>query len=257
VARRFYDVDISSNAVTFLDNLNSTTSMNSASKTLVSVGDIFKFLEDCVSAGENHLFRGVRKKSYALTCSVGRHKTKDGAALDVRAEKIMLNLFKQKAHEFIKDHDGDDLALLSIAQHHGLPTRLLDWSKNPLVALFFAVKDDFLASEEQEDSKVFVYVPKSKIELNANFDPFAVKEVKRYAPRYWHPRISAQLGVFTVHNDPNSEWVSSDVTEWYIAHAARRDIKLALNKMGFNSGSLFPDLGGISEQIKWLRTNAF
>lgn len=218
---------------------------------------MFAFLEECISARENHLFRGVRKQSHKLIPSVGRHKTNKGNVFDVKSEKLLLKLFKQKAHEFVKQHDDDPLALLSIAQHHGLPTRLLDWSKNPLVAIYFAVKDEFHASEDREDSKIFLYIPKSKIDLDETFDPFAIREVKRYIPKYWNPRIVAQLGLFTVHNEPNIEWVSPEVKTIHIAHDIRKDIKLALNKLGVNHGSLFPDLGGISEHIKWLRTNVF
>ncbi|MEK6662914.1 MAG: FRG domain-containing protein [Pseudomonadota bacterium] len=226
-------------------------------KRIDSTKDLFTFLDESISAGENHLFRGVRKQSYKLFTSVGRHKTNKGIAFDVKAEKLLLKLFKQKAYEYVKQHGDDALALLSIAQHHGLPTRLLDWSKNPLVAIYFAVKDEFGAHEINEDSKVFLYSPKEKVDLEESYDPFSIKEVKRYIPKYWSPRMIAQLGVFTVHNEPNNEWCSSELKSVLISYRARKEIKLALNKLGINQGALFPDLDGISEHIKWLRTNVF
>ena len=218
---------------------------------------MFRFLEECSAAGENHHFRGVRKASHQLVPSVGRCRTKKDAAFSVDDERLLLKLFRQKAYDFVKEHTTNDLALLSIAQHHGLPTRMLDWSKNPLVALYFTVKDPFHSHEPPEESVVYVYIPQAKIDLDTHFDPFTIKTVRRYIPQYWSPRIVAQAGMFTVHNEPNVPWVSNDVSVVRINNSIRKDIKLALNKLGTHHGSLFPDLDGLAKQIIWLRTNAF
>lgn len=222
-----------------------------------SAKDVFTFLEQCSSVGENHLFRGVRKSSYQLIPAIGRQKTNKGAQFDVKAEKILLKLFRHKAYPFVKDYENDELALLSIAQHHGLPTRLLDWSKNPLVALYFAVKDPFLSNEKPEDSLIYVYIPNKKVDLDKSFDPFSIKSVQRFIPKYWNPRIVAQAGLFTVHNDPNTPWATSEIESIPIGYAARKDIKTALNKFGVHEASLFPDIDGITKHLTYLRTDAF
>ncbi len=226
---------------------------------ITSTKDMFTFLEQCASAGDNHLFRGVRKRSYKLLPSIGRRKTNKGKPFDVDAEQLVLKLFRQKAHGFVKEHADDPLALLSSAQHHGLPTRLIDWSKNPLVALYFAVRDAFLPKPKEgpEDSVIYVYVPTQKVDLEKSFDPFTIKSVTRYIPKYWNPRIVAQMGIFTVHNKPNSPWTSSAITEIPIRFEARKTMKVALNKMGIQESALFPDMDGIATYITWLRTDAF
>ena len=225
--------------------------------TITSLADMFTFLRDCAGEGENHLFRGVRKATYKLLPSVGRSRTKKGEKFDADQERLLLKLFKQKAYGFVKEHIDDDLALLSIAQHHGLPTRLLDWSRNPLVALYFAVKNAFGSHESPEDSLIYVYVPTQKVTLDETFDPFSIDRVRRYIPRYWNPRIVAQMGVFTVHNDPCAPWTSPNIQDVRVRFPVRKDIKVALNKLGVNQASLFPDVDGIASHIVWLGTNAF
>ncbi|MCU7836063.1 MAG: FRG domain-containing protein [gamma proteobacterium symbiont of Taylorina sp.] len=229
-------------------------------KNITDKKSLFEFLEFCATSEENHIYRGVRKESYNLMTSLGRVKTKEGKNFDVNSEKLLLKLFKQKCHEFIKEHQDNDLALLSIAQHHGLPTRLLDWSKNPLVSLYFAVKDDFQKNEQKEDSLIYIYSPDSKVNLDEEFCPFSVINVKRYIPKYWNSRIIAQAGVFTVHPKPLESYISKEIKTIKtikISHKLRKDIKLYLNRFGLNEEALFPDLDGISSHIKWLRTNTF
>lgn len=206
---------------------------------------------------QNQHFRGVRKTSFKLLPSIGRFKTSHGKPINVDAEQLMLKLFKQKAHDFVKDHVNDDLALLSIAQHHGLPTRLLDWTRNPLVALYFAVRDPLPKSESPEHSAVYVYVPDEKVSLDRSFDPFKIKSVRRYIPKYWNPRIVAQMGLFTAHNNPRIPWNSKAITKIEIRHDARKEVKVALHKLGIHAYALFPDMDGIATYITWLRTNVF
>lgn len=221
------------------------------------IKSLYFFLEEIASSGKNHLFRGVRKESYELIPSLGRTKTSKDELFNIKAEKLLLKLFKQKCHEFVKEHKDNDLALLSIAQHHGLPTRLLDWSKNPLVALYFAVKDEFGPLERIEDSAVYIYTPSGKVDIDKEFCPFSITSVKRYIPKYWNPRIISQAGVFTVHPRPLEPFKSKYIKTIKISNKLRKEIKIHLNKFGINEGALFPDLDGISSHIRWMRTNTF
>jgi hypothetical protein len=224
---------------------------------ITDIKQLFDFLKACSDNPHNLIFRGVRKKSYTLMPSIGRFRTEKGELYTPAKEELLLKLFKQKAYPFVKDHLHSKLELLSIAQHHGIPTRLLDWSRNPLVAVYFAVRDDFAKHEPKEDSVIYTYHPKTKVDLEDDFDPFAITSIRRYIPKYWSPRITAQSGLFTVHPNPTKPYTSSEITSIFISFDLRKEIKKRLNRFGMHEANLFPDLDGISKHIKWLRTEGF
>ncbi len=77
-------------------------------------------------------YRGLNRANHPLVTSLSRLGG-DFANL----EKHLLRNFKKYAHRDIVEHNTD-WHWLSVAQHHGLPTRLLDWTFSPYVALHFA-----------------------------------------------------------------------------------------------------------------------
>ena len=225
--------------------------------TITTVSAFLDFLSQCVASDRNVLYRGLQKRSFKLIPSAGRAKTKRADVFSIGDEKLVLKMFKQKAYSFLREHMDDDLAVLSIAQHHGLPTRLMDWSRNPLVAAYFAVRDAFREGEDIEDSVIYVYYPDDKVDLEKKIEPFNISSVARYIPRYWDPRIVAQAGIFTVHNEPQTPFAPHNMDTVIIKHDVRQELKFALNGLGVHSGTMFPDLDGIAHHIQWLRTDAF
>lgn len=97
------------------------------------------------------LYRGLSRASYHLETTLSRNSK--GKALVVE-EPILRNFAKYAS---IDDPSLDDSVWrrLIIGQHHGLPTRLLDWSYSPLVALHFATSGEALAEMEDEDCAVW------------------------------------------------------------------------------------------------------
>jgi hypothetical protein len=108
---------------------------------LESWGDFLGVITD--TPWSNWAFRGHRDASWPLWTNLARYLTTYG--VDRRAwreqEERILRIFRRKAHHFLAQPPArdDDLQWLGLMQHHGAPTRLLDFTKSPYVAAFFAL----------------------------------------------------------------------------------------------------------------------
>ena len=84
-------------------------------------------------------FRGIGKLNYKLEPSLYRHKEKTDLVKMQQLEKNIIVRFKERAIPFHERSFTDEWDLLFFMQHHGVPTRLLDWSENPFIGLYFAI----------------------------------------------------------------------------------------------------------------------
>lgn len=132
----------------------------------------------------SHLaYRGVACASWLTQTSLQRL----GGPFD-RLERRLLRDFRKYAYPTIK-HDTSDWEVLVVGQHFGLPTRLLDWTFSPLVALHFATWDASVASEDAviwmvDYRALHARLPRQLREVMAEFggDSFTIEGLSRLAP---------------------------------------------------------------------------
>ena len=192
------------------------------------------------------IYRGVADSSFILLPKIGRPEFRP--QYSVTTEKLLLRTFKQRAIRHVTPQPSSELEWLALGQHHGLPTRLLDWTYSPLVALYFAVKDHMTA----EAAVYCRHMPRGE---NV-FDPFTITTPQKYYPPHISPRIPAQHALFTVEPDPTSAPVIPNGVRVLVPSSVKVRLRERLSLLGFHDESMFPDLDGTCAHLSWrLRNN--
>jgi len=176
-------------------------------------------------------------------------------------ERKILKEFRELSLQFdSRITDYNDWDLLALAQHFGLPTRLLDWTSNSLIALWFAFESE---KNNNSDRIVWGLIVEDDFPVDIEKDsPFHRRFIKVFKPRNEDARIIAQQSWLAVWNiqlfgdggtgllpEPNIldamdelEEFEYQLAKFIIPNSLRTEILNELDSMGFNYFSLFPDL---------------
>ena len=206
---------------------------------LESFSDFDAFIE---GGGQPVLYRGVSKETYSLQPSLFRIRNSD-KNIDI-VEYEMLNRFKKQVNQLLTNAPKTDIQWLVLAQHHGLPTRLLDWSLSPLVAAFFAASQD-----PSESGAIYRYNPKG-LEEEDDLDLNKLSNIKAFYPSHASQRVTAQSGMFTIHPSLTSVLISNHTSRIVIPAEKKTMVLDKLARYGFSYASIFPDLDGIAKSLR-------
>ena len=226
-------------------------------------------------------YRGCSKVGYDLLPKIARRSVGVRKFEDVRPdENRMFREFRERSSPFVSNHTDDEWDNMFVMQHYGVPTRLLDWSESPFVALYFALhprKGGYI-----EDPVVWMVKPEA---WNMSVMPIPDDEEKildkthrrlgdygfgrefeRYRDEplmmrgsYNSPRIIAQRGCFTIFGkkfqrlqdyvNENDDIASETLQSIVIDKAKAADIFTSLLRKGITETFVYPDMEGLSLEV--------
>ncbi|WP_111428761.1 FRG domain-containing protein [Rhodobacteraceae bacterium DSL-40] len=232
------------------------------------------------SATLNPWFRGQGDIEWPLKPALYR------GDFDKYLEREMLRDFRSYAYEFLENRERLDIDWLFIAQHHGLPTRLLDWTENPLVSLYFSCLNHARSTDacvwalnpwELNRTTVSLHsVPPTDAEILRDYvidlsDSSVPREVRAEQPIAIRPfhrfrRSNAQSGVFTIHGKKEKgidkiNFVrrnrSACLLRAFIPAQRKLPILKELYAVGVHHGALFQSIESVAEILKFRYGSTF
>jgi hypothetical protein len=258
--------------------------------TITTIDSIQGFLEK-VDRGQNGdlnslWFRGVGNSAYDLAPSLHRHPGISDTASLFSFEQRLITRFKERSVPYLTNRIDDIWEWLFLMQHYGMPTRLLDWTENPFIALFFALSSARKSGGNvyTDDAAVWIMSPSTWNQTifrhqsysGSAFSPTDTS-ISSYTPgtdpRYVNdnpvailgihnsPRIVAQRGSFCLFGkslDPMEkifeaiEFPANALEKLVIPAVKIEELLQKLLWMGISDSVVYPDLEGLARETKRL-----
>ncbi|MCB0571530.1 MAG: FRG domain-containing protein [Phaeodactylibacter sp.] len=223
----------------------------------------------------SYVYRGLEDSQFTLTTTLNRLG-------ESHLEKHLLRNFRKYSQKQISSEYTSLWNWLALAQHHGLPTRLLDWTYSPYVALHFTTadftkykRDGMIWAINYVDSKAYLPDQLARIieaegshiftaeMLDRVVDDLAeLRHLKKddfaifFEPPSIDDRIVNQYAVFSMMSNPNlliSDWVDSNEVSYFkiiIPAHLKWEIRDKLDQSNINERVLFPGLDGLATWLK-------
>lgn len=256
-------------------------------ETVTTLQDFVRLIDLLITDPKDpYWFRGVGEDSFDLLASLYRHPTITSQEDFLKLEQALINRFSERSVPYQSTQLSTEWETIFLMQHYGIPTRLLDWTENPMVALFFALTTTKRAATTrvvQSPCAVWALSPRLWNErafahVSYKEGPLSVSDplLKTYKPLsgdvppsfpaaifgiHNSPRIIAQRGVFTIFGSSaipmqkmfTTEHFSDLAMVKYIIPPEAADTMLdKLYATGFTEAVMFPGLDGLAKETKRL-----
>lgn len=255
--------------------------------TEVSITSVADLIEQLNCLPNNYIYRGHASADWLLESSLERTIGAGWSAEQAKKfEEHSLTQFQSKFHLYDRENIQPEskLAWLSIMQHYGVPTRLLDFTESPYVALYFAL--EAYKPQLREDLAVFAIdytgvmersiehiarrdedFNETRLSVNSKRDEIFETIVDRFAydvawitePKHLNARLDRQAGTFLLSGNRGSRlekvlqleiYHGISVRKYRICHELYTGVYALLRKMNITSKSLYGDLDGLA---RWIR----
>lgn len=194
---------------------------------------------------EMDFFRGQSSSEYKLIPSIGRRFKEGQEDVLKQYEKEVFEDFKRKYSMFTDARPKNDKEFLFLAQHYGLPTRLLDWTYNPLIALYFACCSNF-----DKDGIVYQSYQFSRKVFNEDKDDiFSFPAITLLVPNMTDVRYKNQNGIFVLYPEPWKEKFEFIYAKYIIHVQYKQNILSKLEKIGITRSFIMPSLDSLCKDI--------
>lgn len=228
------------------------------------------------------VYRGASEANAPLLTTLDRLGGVDPPHTKADLEEHVLRNYIRYARPHVRSASVNDWEELFSAQHHGVPTRLLDWTYSPLVAAFFATRP----TQHEERARAVWRLDWQKVHAVFRFPSLALlprdldalfeagghaspwqlftrdREATPFAclvePPSLDERIVAQAAVFTMCADKwhafdeflRSHGLADALTKYVIPAKSVATIRDQLDLVGVDERRLFPDLDGVAAAIR-------
>ena len=224
----------------------------------MKVTSVRSLLEQLEKLTNPVMYRG-QTRDWPLLPSIGRYPEIAEGYDDWRGfHDDMIYKFLRLGHPHLTGLSTHGTEAWILGQHHGLPTRLLDTTTNPLKALFFAVNNP---ADDSYDGVLWTFLYTSwREELSEEHRSFWDKELVPFLPSQLNSRLTAQEGSFISYPLPKNskplapmeklEQKKVTLSKLIIPASAKSILRRELSVLGIQFRLLFPDLDGVTRSIR-------